>query len=524
MFKKFIKPNPIFDWFLLPCLVYLLFWILIRAQYLDMAFYWDEAWVYVPGIRHMADAGPSLLPDAIPEYYSRGHPLLFYFLGSIWIKIFGTSYIAFHSFPLFISTILLLVTFFTVKEWTNGLIGLVVIVLLSVERNFFNEAGNVLPEIMIALFFVLSVRYFLKERYFLYFIYASLGILTKESGIVIPIALLLLNFLSLSITSPTNLLTKVEIRKKILILSPLSVFLLFMLIQYAYKGWFLFPEHTNMMLKKSAEFVHKFNVIFYWLFEEGKMYWFGGVFVFLIVLGNKTLENINLYIAIVGLLTGFYILKQFSYDIEFLALLAFASILGAVKIIGGHLFKNEEKKLKNILFANFIVGFLYLIFNTLSALTARYLIALLPFGFFLYTMAIKKLSQNRAIFLLVVTFLYVITLLSNFEKGQTGNIANQENFVKTRQELVGFLEKRNLFDKSIGINEFVIFRILADNYAGFLSSDKVFSNLSLDTNETKEIIIVSNVGQYPDIIKSGMYQLLQKFEKDQNWIEVWQKK
>jgi hypothetical protein len=45
----------------------------------------------------------------------------------------------------------------------------------------------------------------------------------------------------------------------------------------------------------------------------------------------------------------------------------------------------------------------------------------------------------------------------------------------------------------------------------------------LDTNETKEIIIVSNVGQYPDIIKSGMYQLLQKFEKDQNWIEVWQK-
>jgi len=177
MFKKFIKPNPIFDWFLLPCLVYLLFWILIRAQYLDMAFYWDEAWVYVPGIRHMADAGPSLLPDAIPEYYSRGHPLLFYFLGSIWIKIFGTSYIAFHSFPLFISTILLLVTFFTVKEWTNGLIGLVVIVLLSVERNFFNEAGNVLPEIMIALFFVLSVRYFLKERYFLYFIFASLGIL-----------------------------------------------------------------------------------------------------------------------------------------------------------------------------------------------------------------------------------------------------------------------------------------------------------------------------------------------------------
>ena len=524
MIEKFIKPNPTFEWFLIPCFLYLLFWIFIRAQYIDMAYYWDEAWVYVPGIRHMADAGPSLLPDAIPEYYSRGHPLLFYFLGSIWIKIFGTSYIAFHSFPLVISSILLLVTFFTVKEWTNSLMGLVVMALLSVERNFFNEAANVLPEIMIALFFVLSVRYFLKERYLLYFIFASMGILTKESGIVIPMALLLLNFLTLSYTSPFNLLNKVEIRKQALILSPLLVFLFFMLIQYAYKGWFLFPEHTGMMLKNSAEFVHKFNVIFYWLFEEGQMYWFGGVFVFLLVLGNKTLENINLYIAIVGMLTGFYIIKQFNYEIEFLVLFAFASVLGAVKIIGGHLFKNEEKKLKNILFANFIVGFLYLIFNTMSALTVRYLIALLPFGFFLYSMAIKKLSKNSVVFFLVVTFLFVITLLSNFEKGQTGNIVNQENFVKTRQELVEFLEKRNLFDKSIGINEFVIYRILADNYAGFLSSDKVFSNLSLDSNETKEIIIVSNVGQYPDIIKSGMYQLLQKFEKDQNWIEVWQKK
>lgn len=523
MLEKMFKPNSKFEWYFIACLIYIFTWIFIRAQYLNMAYYWDEAWVYVPGIRHMADAGPSLLPDAIPEYYSRGHPLLFYFLGSIWIKIFGTSYIAFHSYPLVISTILLLVTFFTVKEWTNGLMGLVVMVLLSVERNFFNEAANVLPEIMIALFFVLSVRYFLKERYLLYFIFASLGILTKESGIVIPMALLLLYFLRLSNTPVSNTFSKYEIRKQILILSPLSVFILFMLIQYAFKGWFLFPEHTGMMLKNSAEFVHKFNVIFYWLFEEGQMYWFGGVFVFLIVLGNKTLENINLYVAIVGMLTGFYILKQFNYDLEFLALFAFASVLGAVKIIGNHLFKDDEKHLKNILLANFIMAFSYLIFNTLSALTARYLIALLPFGFFLYSMSIKKLSKNNAVFFVVVTFLYVITLLSNFEKGQTGNIVNQENFVKTRQELVEFLEKRQLFDKAIGINEFVIFRILADNYAGFLSSGNVFSNLSLDSNETKEIIIISNVGQYPDIIKSGMYQLLQKFEMDQNWIEVWQK-
>nr|HMU05546.1 hypothetical protein [Saprospiraceae bacterium] len=91
------------QWYLIAVLIYLLFWTLLRAQYIDIPFYWDEAWVYAPGIRHMMDSGPSLLPDAIPEFYSRGHPLLFYFLGGIWLKIFGTSFVAYHTFPLTIS-------------------------------------------------------------------------------------------------------------------------------------------------------------------------------------------------------------------------------------------------------------------------------------------------------------------------------------------------------------------------------------------------------------------------------------
>ncbi len=34
-------------------------------------------------------------------------------------------------------------------------------------------------------------------------------------------------------------------------------FILFLSIQYMYKGWFLFPEHTGMMIKKSTEFIEK---------------------------------------------------------------------------------------------------------------------------------------------------------------------------------------------------------------------------------------------------------------------------
>lgn len=79
MIEKFIKPNPTFEWFLIPCFYIFCFGFLSAHNILIWHITGTEAWVYVPGIRHMADAGPSLLPDAIPEYYSRGHPLLFYF-------------------------------------------------------------------------------------------------------------------------------------------------------------------------------------------------------------------------------------------------------------------------------------------------------------------------------------------------------------------------------------------------------------------------------------------------------------
>ncbi len=509
-------------WYLLAALIYLLFWTILRAQYIDITFCWDEAWVYAPGIRHMMESGPSLLPDAIPEFYSRGHPLLFYFLGGIWLKIFGTSFVAYHTFPLTISVLFLFFIFISVREWTNGLTGFAVMVLISVEKIFYTEAANVLPEILVALFFLLSVRYYVRERMWMYILFASLGILTKESGIVIPAAILFGNLL-LNIKNPKGLFTSAAIKKQLLIVAPLLTFILFLSVQYMYKGWFLFPEHTGMMIKKSTEFIEKLNFAFEWLLEDGQIFWMSGCLALLLVFGGKEHQRSTLFMSLIGLLVSLYVIKNFNTDIEFMVLIAFAILLGAIHLIGRTLFGNSDIKLKKILLINFAIYLSYLIFCSVNFVTVRYLIALLPFGFFLYVVTIKKLSPNPWVFIGVIVFLFAVLAPENFAKNKQSNLIAQIAYVEIRHDLVKKLEALQTYDNSIGINDFVIRRTLQDPYSGFLSSSKVFTKVDWSVDESKEFIVTSNLDPYPDFVKQGKYVLVNRWEKGVHWVELWQR-
>ena len=77
--------------------------IALKLEALTLPFFWDEAWVYLPAIRTMAEQGPSIMPGSIDADLYTGHPLLFYFMASTWIKLWGYSLPIAHSFPMLIS-------------------------------------------------------------------------------------------------------------------------------------------------------------------------------------------------------------------------------------------------------------------------------------------------------------------------------------------------------------------------------------------------------------------------------------
>ena len=64
---------------------------------------WDEIWVYAPALTEMAEIGPTLLPGVLDAELSRGHPLLFHFLGGVFINLFGDELTTFRLYALLIS-------------------------------------------------------------------------------------------------------------------------------------------------------------------------------------------------------------------------------------------------------------------------------------------------------------------------------------------------------------------------------------------------------------------------------------
>src|SRR4051812_20266565 len=89
-------------------LMVLLVFVCFKIPHLFYPFYCDESWVYVRAVKTMVENGPSLMPGCIPDNCARGHPLLFHFLCSLWIKCFGSSNVAVHSFALLTSVLLLI--------------------------------------------------------------------------------------------------------------------------------------------------------------------------------------------------------------------------------------------------------------------------------------------------------------------------------------------------------------------------------------------------------------------------------
>ncbi len=158
---KYLNFKNTFHWLflLLTCSVIAFKWVA-----LSLPFFWDEAWVYMPAIRTMSEQVPSIMPASIhPDLYT-GHPLLFYFLASSWIKIFGYSLFKVHLFPLLISVSLLVSIYFIVFKWTNSWFSAFLsVLLLAMQPIFLAQSTFLLIEVWLALLFLWSF-YFLFNR------------------------------------------------------------------------------------------------------------------------------------------------------------------------------------------------------------------------------------------------------------------------------------------------------------------------------------------------------------------------
>ncbi len=241
----------------------LLVFICFKIPHLHYPFYCDEGWVYAPAVKTMALTGPSLLPGSLTDYYSRGHPLLFHFLAALWIKCFGSSNIAVHSFPLFISIVFLIALFECSLRLFNRSVAILALLIVSTQVIFFAQASFVLPEVMLALFAFLSLYCYVTDRFVLTAVMLFGLFFTKESGLVYGAVI--------GIDAFVSLFRKGDFRKRWFrmasVLLPAVLIGSFFVIQKVRLGWYLLPEHTGLIHIDWNTFYAMFRQGLYWSFQ-----------------------------------------------------------------------------------------------------------------------------------------------------------------------------------------------------------------------------------------------------------------
>ena len=212
--------------------------VILRWEDLDLPLFWDELGVYGPGVFSMLDNGIGLLPSSLDPELSRGHPLLFYAFYAGYSWMFGTDLLVIR-IPGILLTISLAWTIWVVgrsflSESRAALGGLLFLAIPAV----FAQSGLVLPEMMLSLCILWSLYFAAEEKLWQYVLVASLSILIKETGILVPVAVAVWVIMGRS---------EKKWSKSLIALSPILVFLLFLGIQRIQNGWFFFPYHEELI-------------------------------------------------------------------------------------------------------------------------------------------------------------------------------------------------------------------------------------------------------------------------------------
>ena len=455
-----------------------------KGTHLNIPYFWDESWVYAPAVLTMAEVGPSLSPSALPADLSRGHPLLFHFVGGVWLNMFGTSIVSSHSFALFISTFFLLAFHWVLEKVYNARIALVSTVLVAFQSIFYAQSSLLLPETLLTAASFLAVSFFVLDRWYLYVLFASIAVLTKESGVTVPIAAAIVCQLTQTRLYPDFSFGAFS-KKTAIALAPLGVFLLFMLIQFLQRGWFLYPDHVALTSIHYTNIIDKGQEILDWIIHfQGR-----GLF----------------FTVTLATCFGHLIFGQQFVSMRF------------------------DQVQKSFIYYQGGFLFLFFLFCATNHLTLRYLLPLIPPLTALLTLSIFYLSEGQSklrytLFLIILTNLLCYTLsLKDSDIGDTS--LSYLNFSPLQKEVVHYLEDKDLYDHPI-YTGFLLSYALGCDKCGYRGSERPFSKLNqweVNYGEYYQIFanIELNSENYQDFQNSPNAKLVKRFEKEQFWFEIY---
>jgi hypothetical protein len=394
-----LSPGSLSSFFLS---ILLVLFIVCRLGNLNLPFFWDEAWSYANAVYDMHDHGLALLPGTANADLTRGHPLAFYFLAASWTKLFGTSLVAVHLFPLLISCLFLIALYFISYEFFGRNTAMAGTLFVTLQAIFLAQSTQLLPEIMLALWALLTVFAYFRKKWGMFILFSILLVMTKETGLVLTGTLLmdkiiLERFFCKDPEKPGHM----RFKETLILCIPILVFFLFLTLQKLKSGWFLYPEHKALIILAPSEILNGFRIYFSKLFFQ-----YG--------------RNIFLFITLAAVA---YSLKK--------------------KLL-------VPRHIHALLFSLAYILF-YLAFSAVNFFTPRYLLSVLPFfiipGSYLI-LSLPVTNRIRVLILCALALLFSYHAFRGNQKEIDTSLA-YKNTVLIQKEAIHFIEDSLAMDQSL---------------------------------------------------------------------------
>jgi 4-amino-4-deoxy-L-arabinose transferase-like glycosyltransferase len=444
-----------------------------------LPYYWDEAWPYGVAVRTMQAHGISLIPGSISTFLARGHPLMFHFLAAVWMDVFGVSLISGHSFALVISILLIITIYQFCKDLFSERVGFIAVLLFASQAIFIAQSVFLVPEMLLALFTLLSFNFFLKGNNLLFIVSTTAMLLTKESGCIAVLAMVAYELLNCLFNKQGNFFT---LFKKLMIIAvPVCIASIFFIIQKIKYGWYLYPFYTdNINTNWQSVFEKIPEIVAYFFLYYGR-------------------NGLTFFVTIS---VGFLAIKK------------------RLKFYG-------DERLVFTIFPIFIL--LFIIFSAINYYyIPRYLLCAFPPFIILSVSIVDKaachihLRATKLIYLIVIVSLAATDLYLYSTRFEGDN--DYSPAVKVDLQMVQWCEQQKLFDSYIYANCIMRYDF-NEPYTGY-TSGKAFSHIEWQPSKNTQYFIFTKDENDPplyDKIKADYHlKLIKRFKEGYAWVELYQ--
>jgi hypothetical protein len=160
----------------------------IHSPLLTLPYFWDEHGQFVPAALDILRDGAWVPRSTVPNVHPPG---VMAYLAVVW-RVFGYSIIATRAAMLALASLGMLFTFLLALELCGGAArapAVIAVLLLAADPLFYTQAMMAQLDMPAMVFTVAALLFYLKERYILAAVACVALVLTKETGVILPLLL-----------------------------------------------------------------------------------------------------------------------------------------------------------------------------------------------------------------------------------------------------------------------------------------------------------------------------------------------